>query len=75
MFCRHCYIDASSKNQKFLNLESVKLIIGKLKKMMVNSCNINVSGGEALMNPECISILKYLKVFKTRGIQIIEYCF
>ena len=32
LFCRHCYIDASNKNQKFLNLESVKLIIGKLKK-------------------------------------------
>ena len=72
LFCRHCYIDASSKNQKFLNLESVKLIIGKLKKMMVNSCNINVSGGEALMNPECISILKYLKQEGFKSLNIVS---
>lgn len=60
LFCKHCYIEASNKNKNFLSLEQVKVIVQKLKPYMVKSCYFNVSGGEALMNPECIDILRYL---------------
>lgn len=59
LFCKHCYIEASEKKYAFMKLEEAKLIIDKLVPYMIPSCNVIVSGGEALLNPDCVDILKY----------------
>lgn len=44
----------------------------KIKPLMIKSCNINISGGEALMNPECIDILSYLSEMGVGTLNIVS---
>jgi len=64
LYCKHCYIDASEEKKKFMSLSEAKLIIDKLNTIMIPSCNIIISGGEALLNKDCINILKYFNYIK-----------
>lgn len=64
LYCTHCYIDASNKGRTNMSFEDAKLIIDKIYPFMIKSCNVNVSGGEALLNKDSYRILKY---FNERG--------
>lgn len=44
----------------------------KIKPLWIKSCNINISGGEALMNPECIDILSYLSEMGVGTLNIVS---
>nr|WP_296010077.1 radical SAM protein [uncultured Blautia sp.] len=60
LFCKHCYIGASSRKTQFMGLQDAKKVIDKIWPYMNPSCSFIVSGGEALLNPDCIDILKYI---------------
>ncbi len=60
LFCKHCYIDSSSHGTQFMSLDQAKLVVDTIYPYMTPSCSFIVSGGEALLNPACIDILKYI---------------
>ena len=49
-----------------MSFSQAKTAIDKIYPYMTQSCTFIVSGGEALLNPECIRILKYIS-FKGKG--------
>ncbi len=59
LYCSHCYIDASNLKKQYMTFEDAKKIIDKISPYMIESCRINVSGGEALMNKDVYEILEY----------------
>lgn len=60
LFCKHCYIDSSSRGTQFMSFEQAQKIVDTIYPYMTPSCSFIVSGGEALLNPACIYILKYI---------------
>lgn len=66
LFCKHCYIEASNKKTEYLSFDDAKKIIDSISCFMINGCNIIVSGGEAILNPDCINIMRYIN-FKGKG--------
>ncbi|QXM05426.1 radical SAM/SPASM domain-containing protein [Crassaminicella indica] len=57
--CPHCYVYAGEKDEKELNLDEWKKIIGDFKKR--GGDNITFSGGEVTMREDLIDILKFTK--------------
>lgn len=60
LYCKHCYINASGSKKYFMSYEEACTVIGYLKPIAVDTCNIIVSGGEALLNKDCMEILRYI---------------
>lgn len=60
LFCKHCYIGASSRKVQFMKLQDAKKVVDAIWPYMNPSCSFIVSGGEALLNPDCIEILEYI---------------
>lgn len=56
LFCKHCYNASSSSNQLNINKERFKWIIDSCKKNGIRL--ISLSGGEPLLNPDIIQIIK-----------------
>ena len=60
LYCKHCYINSSSQRNQFMSLHQAKVVIDSIVPYMTPSCSVIVSGGEALLNPDCIEILNYI---------------
>lgn len=60
LYCKHCYINASGSNKHFMSYEEACTTVDFLKPIAVNTCNIIVSGGEAMLNKDCMKILCYI---------------
>ena len=78
LYCKHCYNDSKFQNSTFLSTS----IIEKLYRIFFeNNINqISISGGEPLLHPDIITILKYSTVYKiktqliTNGILLDQFC-
>ncbi len=55
--CIHCSSSANRNSDDFLNLEIYKKIVKDLSKMGISE--LDVSGGEPLLHPDIINILKF----------------
>ena len=56
LFCKHCYNSSSAINNRYINRDSFLKIVDSAANSGIKS--IALSGGEPLLNPEIIEILK-----------------
>ena len=78
LYCKHCYNDSKFQNRVFLNVG----VIENLYKTFSNNNieQISISGGEPLLHPDILNILRYANDYQvktqliTNGIFLDKFC-
>ena len=78
LHCKHCYNDSKFQNNIFLGTSAIEKLYQTLSENKINP--IAISGGEPLLHPNILTILKFSTLFETQtqlitnGVLLNKYC-